>query len=199
MRRTLSVALVSGLLLFGAIAGCRKDRANETSEPTSSTPEAAPRMAPDFTLPDLDGQMVSLSDFAGKGIILDFWATWCPPCVEEIPHFVELYEANKDKGFVIIGIVVEDTPEAVREFVEKQKVTYPILLGDNDAVAKVAQAYGGVQYLPTTFLIRYDGRIVERFVGYQEKETFESLLPEILPPPSPLRERANAAENPNRS
>lgn len=140
--------------------------------------------APEFTLVDLDGETVSLSDYKGKAVILDFWATWCAPCVREIPHFVQLYEEYRDAGAVIIGIPVSDTPEDVREFVAANGVEYPILLGDESVIRAIAQAYGGVPLIPTTFFIDARGQIARRFQGYHDKEALEASLRDILPQPT---------------
>jgi peroxiredoxin len=133
--------------------------------------------APDFTLPQVDGNSLTLSDFKGKVIILDFWATWCPPCQMEIPDFVELYEKYKDKGLVIIGVSLDEgDSRSVKQFSEKYKINYPIVLGN----AKVTKDYGGVRAIPTTFVIDGKGDIKEKYVGYQPRSTFEAEAKKLL-------------------
>lgn len=139
--------------------------------------QAVTETAPDFTLNDLDGKPFSLSSAKGKVIILDFWWTLCPPCQMEIPHFISLYNEYKDKGLEIIGIVVDKGgAKVVKPFVEGNGITYPVLISTREVEA----SYGGVRYYPTTFIINRDGNIVEKFVGYQDKEIFESAIKKLL-------------------
>ncbi|MFB0519476.1 MAG: peroxiredoxin family protein [Acidobacteriota bacterium] len=129
--------------------------------------------APDFALPDLEGKTVKLSDFKGKVIIIDFWATWCPPCVKEIPHFIELYEQYKENGFQMIGIAIQSgSATNVKQFVEEHGINYPILMGNKE----ITREYGGINAIPTTFVIDRQGRIVQKYIGYRDKEVFENQL-----------------------
>lgn len=134
--------------------------------------------APDFTLPDIDGKNVSLTDFSGKVIILDFWATWCSPCRSEIPHFVELYNTYKDKGLVIIGIDVDSREDSsvLKPFAAKYGITYPLLLGTE----QVENLYGGIQSIPTTFIIDRNGDTTQKFVGAKGKSVFEEEILKLL-------------------
>jgi peroxiredoxin len=133
--------------------------------------------APSFTLQDLSGNKVSLSDFKGKVVILDFWATWCPPCVMEIPHFIELYDQYKAQGFAMVGISLDrgGTGE-VEAFVRKYKVNYPILMTDG----QVDRVYGGIKYIPTTFVIDAAGNIRQKYTGYKDKAVFEADIKALL-------------------
>ncbi|MBI3333218.1 MAG: TlpA family protein disulfide reductase [Candidatus Omnitrophica bacterium] len=132
--------------------------------------------APDFQLAGLNGKPLSLSALKGKVVLLDFWATWCPPCRAEIPHFKELYAAYKGKGLEMVGLAVSDKAETVKEFVRSNGVPYPIAVSS----AQAEQAYGGIRGIPTTFLIDKQGRIAEKYVGYQEKQVFESRIQALL-------------------
>ncbi len=126
--------------------------------------------APDFELPDVNGKKVRLSDFKGKIIILDFWATWCPPCRAEIPGFVELYKKYKDKGVEIIGISLDEGGvKDVVPFMKEFGINYHVLIGNY----KVTQDYGGIRGIPTTFVIDRKGNIRAKYVGYRPKEVFE--------------------------
>jgi cytochrome c biogenesis protein CcmG/thiol:disulfide interchange protein DsbE len=108
------------------------------------------KTAPPFTLLDLNGNKVSLSDYKDNVVILDFWATWCPPCIKEIPHFIELYKEYKNKGLVILGISVDHQGiSIVKAFNKKFKINYPILMADS----RIAIAYGNIRSIPTTFVL----------------------------------------------
>ncbi|HAX61944.1 MAG TPA: alkyl hydroperoxide reductase [Elusimicrobia bacterium] len=132
--------------------------------------------APDFTLPKIDGGTLTLSDVRGKLIILDFWATWCPPCKAEIPSFVQLQNEYNDK-LAIIGVCLDEgDPGNVKKFIEKMQVNYPIVIGNNKVVAD----YGGIRGIPTTFIIAQNGDIKETIVGYRPKEVFENKIKALL-------------------
>ena len=133
--------------------------------------------APDFVLKDIDGKEVKLADFEGKMLIVDFWATWCPPCVKEIPIYSELYRTYMDKGLVIVGISLDlHGTELVRKFADKHKVPYPLIMGNQ----AVALAYGNFQSIPTTFVIDREGNIVDVAVGYKPKSYFQEIIEGLL-------------------
>jgi peroxiredoxin len=179
------VTSVLVVTLFATPLGCKqKQKPAETDPDTAAetaVEAATAQKAPAFSLPDLNGTPVSLSSLRGKGVIVDFWATWCPPCVKEIPHFVELYDAYKDKGLAIVGVSLDDTKEDIEKYLQEQKVTYPILHADKMTLSKLTNDYGGVQFIPTTFFISPDGNIVERLEGYHTKAELEQIVTKILP------------------
>ena len=118
--------------------------------------------APDFTLTSLSGEKITLSDLKGKTVFVDFWATWCGPCRESIPHLVNLYKTYHEKGFVIIGVSVDKgEADLVRRFATSLDIPYPIVIAPGD----LEKQYG-VTALPTGFLVDKDGRIREKFLGF---------------------------------
>jgi peroxiredoxin len=131
--------------------------------------------APDFSLPDLNGKAVNLSDFKGKVVILDFFASWCPPCRQEIPDFIELQKSYGDKGFAMVGVALVAAGEA-KEFADKAGINYPVLIDDG----KVSAIYGPIRSIPTTFVLDKSGRIVKLYIGFRPKETFENDIKELL-------------------
>ena len=135
------------------------------------------RPAPDFALTDLSGNTVRLADFRGKVVLLDLWATWCGPCREEIPDFVDLQTRYAERGFTLVGIALDDEgAKVVKPFAHQVGINYPIVIGNT----RVSAAYGGVQALPTAFLIGRDGRILQTFVGDRAKPDFERAIRSAL-------------------
>lgn len=145
--------------------------------PSSSQKGAAAlRPAPDFSLTDLSGRPLRLSDYRGKVIILDFWATWCEPCKEEIPHFIDLQNQYSSQGLQVLGISMDDSEPPVREFQQKFKMNYPVAVG----TAKLADQYGGILGLPITFVIDPSGRIVARHIGATNVSVIEAEVRKLL-------------------
>jgi len=138
----------------------------------------APKANLDFTLKDMNGQDVRLSDLKGQVVLLNFWATWCAPCRLEIPWFVEFQEKYKGKGLRVVGISVDDPPEALPPFASRFKINYPVLVGSDRE--DVQTAYGPIFGVPTTFIIGRDGRICIKHIGQVAKEQFENEIRSLL-------------------
>lgn len=139
--------------------------------------------APDFTLKGVDGNDLNLSSLKGKVVIIDFWATWCPPCREEIPGFIELYKKYKDQGLEIIGISVDKDENKLKKFVTDNGVNYPIVSFTKD----VTEAYGGIQSIPTTFILDHQLNIVGKHVGFVEPAAFEKEIEPLLKAAAPAQ------------
>ena len=138
---------------------------------------AAGKPAPNFILKEVKtGQPIILSHYKGKVVVVDFWATWCPPCRAEIPHWVALYNQYKNSGLVIIGVSMDDSPTPVKPFIDEYHVDYPVVMGDN----KVANEYGGIEGIPTTFVIDQKGDIVKQVVGYRSSGKFDKIIKKLL-------------------
>jgi|Deesub1362B_J571_1020462.scaffolds.fasta_scaffold01781_7 peroxiredoxin len=180
MRKTFSLmVLMLGVAAFAVACGNSEKKAaaqvqgtsQQVPQVTSKVSDDRYPLAPDFELKDLEGKTVRLSDYRGKMVILNFWATWCPPCRMEIPSFIRLYDEFKDKGLVIIGVSLDrEGKEVVQKFAANYKINYPVVMGDMNVVA----AYGGISAIPTTFIINKNGRVVNRFVGLREESVFRS-------------------------
>lgn len=155
------VALVFCLFFLGA---CSNSGAME-----------AGNKAVEFTLTDIDGNRVSFSDYAGKAVILNFFADWCPPCRMEVPDFIELQERYGTEGFSMIGVALVDR-SAAKAFAGKMGINYPVLIDDGN----VSAVYGPIRSIPTTFLIGRDGKIAKVYIGYRPKNVFENDIKEIL-------------------
>ncbi len=133
--------------------------------------------APGFTLLNLAGNTVSLSDFEGKVVLLNFFATYCPPCRMEIPDFVRLQQEFGPKGFVVIGISVDNDGERILPpFVERLGINYPVLL----ATTKVLKDYGNIYALPVTFILDRDHKIVKKYTGMVNEEELRPIILKLL-------------------
>jgi cytochrome c biogenesis protein CcmG/thiol:disulfide interchange protein DsbE len=149
-RRGLTIAGVAVAIGAAVLAGALWDR------------DRGPALAPDFAAPDLAGQAVRLSGQRGKVVLVNLWATWCPPCREEMPSMERLHQELKDRGFVLLAVSQDETgAEAVKAFVDQMKVTFPVLLDPQGDVGKKFGVWG----YPESFLVDREGRIVERVIG----------------------------------
>ena len=154
-------------MLFG------QNRPNETE--INPSDKLAP--APNWQLHDVDGHAVRSTDFKGKVVILDFWATWCGPCRMELPGLVELQKKYEKRGLAVIGVSVDQIgPAEVKKFAQQLGVNYPVVLAD----ANTTQTFGGIDAIPTTFIIDRAGRIVKQHLGFTEKEEFEKEIKPLL-------------------
>jgi peroxiredoxin len=145
-------------------------------EPGTAAEPSVPRTAPPFSLKDTNGNIFSSAQLAGKPVVINFFATWCPPCREEIPGFVEVYNKHKEKGFELIGISLDtDTRENLPGFLMNNRIGYKILYGD----LAITRAYG-VYPLPTTFFVGKDGEVKNVHVGYMDKDTFDKEVQKLL-------------------
>ncbi|GAB4125938.1 MAG: hypothetical protein Fur0040_08370 [Sideroxydans sp.] len=125
-----------------------------------------------FEFRDMQGQAQRLADYRGKWVLVNFWATWCPPCLEEVPDLVALHEAHKKTDLVVIGVALDSTEKSVREFVAKRKVNYPVVLGTYD----LAEQVGEVEVLPTSYLYNPSGELVSYQAGVLSRESVESYI-----------------------
>ena len=153
-----------------------KATSNYTNTTTNNTSNSSSELAPDFVLTDTHGNQVKLSDYRGKVVILDFWATWCPPCRRGIPDLIDLKKSYKNR-LAIIGISLDtDSKSDVVPFMKEYGINYKVVYGDNDVVQK----YGNIQSIPTTFIIDQSGNIVASFIGLQRIETYKSYLNNLI-------------------
>jgi peroxiredoxin len=170
--------IVSLMLVFGF------NLARHSPSPESA---AAARMkgkaARDFTLQSLEGKTVRLSDFRGKAVLLNFWATWCEPCKIEMPWFVELQKQYGPQGLQIVGVAMDDSdPQDIAKFAHEMNIDYPILVGKESARDAIASDYGGVQFLPETFFIDRDGKVLDKIFGLKSKGEIEDAVKKALGP-----------------
>lgn len=162
-RKVLVVLVVAAALLIGCTRRDASDAASSTK-------------ASDFTLQDLNGKKVSLSDFKGKPVLLEFWATWCPPCRESIPGIEKLYKSYGTRGLVVLAVSLDQGGwDAVKAFASEQGITYTVLKGDEDVASKYQ-----VRTIPMLLIMDKDGKIVKRYLGVGDDEELEKDIKAVL-------------------
>jgi cytochrome c biogenesis protein CcmG/thiol:disulfide interchange protein DsbE len=169
-RRYLLIAALAPLVLLGALGLVLLQRM------PAASPTSVGSLAPDFVLADLDGNPVRLADLRGRPVILNFWASWCGPCVEEFPLLREAAAAHADEGLAIVGIVFRDRSEAARDFMARNGGTWPAAMDPGD---RVATAYG-ILGPPETYFIARDGTIAARQFGPVDADALDAQLATIL-------------------
>ncbi|MBT7787576.1 MAG: redoxin domain-containing protein [Calditrichaeota bacterium] len=176
------------ILFLGACADAqpeKKQASNSISAnmPVAENPVKAVKHAPEFSLKDMDGNQVKLSDYKGKVVILDFWATWCPPCVKEIPHFNDLAKKYGKDGLVVLGVSVDRGGiDAVKKFKKKTSIDYTVVFSDastqsNYQALLPKDMRGGIPY---TFVIDRTGKVSDYYVGYRPMEVFVKAITPLL-------------------
>jgi cytochrome c biogenesis protein CcmG/thiol:disulfide interchange protein DsbE len=171
------IFILLGFLLVASFSSQFYSSEAKSSDYKKSVKLLSDKKAADFKLKTLDGKEVKLSDYRGKIVIVDFWATWCPPCRKGIPDLISLQEEFK-KNLVVIGISLdqENTIKDLKPFIENYKINYPVVLGDQ----KVVNDYGGISAIPTSFIIDQKGNIVDTHVGLVPKTVYVDQIKSLL-------------------
>ena len=167
---------VFAVVAIGVLYSCSGAKSS-TADTARIRAEQNRKPAPNFTLKDANGTSVSLADYKGKVVLLNFWATWCGPCQLEIPWFEQFEQQYRSQGFAVLGVSMDDDGwSAIKPFIAAHKVNYRIVLG-NDSVSDL---YGGVDSLPTTFIIDREGRLAFTHVGLAGKNDYLSEIQHLL-------------------
>ncbi len=172
MKRNLFVVLIAILAFIGGLSVRWL-----LSAPAQQTTSTSPVLLPEFTLSDLSGRQHSIKEWQGKVLVINFWATWCPPCLKEMPEFEAMQKEYSQKGLQFIGVAIDDA-EPVKDFIANKKITYPILLGQ-DSGTQLAHSLGNiVNTVPFTVIVDKKGQVVKTHMG----ELSRSALLEIVTP-----------------
>ena len=169
-----NIVVIMGLLIM--LLAC-KQPAPETGG-GNSPPIGARMHMVQFKLPSLtDGAMIDSTQFEGQVLLVTFFATWCPPCIQEIPSFITMQNDYKAKGFSVLAFSVDEgNPDYLKKFIEKHEINYPVLQADPD----VTKGFGSVTGIPVTFLINRKGEIMKKYLGYIEHDVLEKEIVDML-------------------
>lgn len=185
MPKLQSTALMVGLAVAGLVSGYyfnqwqHQQKLDEAKQSTGKKQAELASVRPLFKLNDLQGKLRDVKEWDGKVLMINFWATWCPPCRKEIPAFIQVQEKYKDKGFVVIGIAL-DTKDAVTDFTDPMDVNYPLLLAEQEGIA-LTRAYGNhLGVLPFTVIVDRKGKIIHRKRTELNVEQVEAMIKPLL-------------------
>ncbi len=172
-RKFLAVLGLAGLLICVDGCGSKMNEAHVREDKDRKN-------APDFALKDVSGKPVKLSDYRGKVVLLNFWATWCGPCKVEIPWFIDFEKQYKDRDFAVVGVSMDDDGwKSVTPYVSDKKINYRVVIGSDE----VTTLYGGVDSLPTTFIIDRTGKVASVHIGLVSKLTYQDEITKLLETP----------------
>jgi cytochrome c biogenesis protein CcmG/thiol:disulfide interchange protein DsbE len=174
--RGLTLGLLLGALALWLFRGNGAERILDALPGRSPRAVEVGARAPDFNLQSIDGNTVSLSDYRGKVVVLNFWATWCTPCLAEMPALEHVYQTQRDRGLVVIGVDVQEPAEKVRAFLPQVGVTFPIVLDSDTALAQRYRATG----LPATFIVDRQGSVRDIRIGPYTEDMLLSRLEPLL-------------------
>lgn len=174
MSGKLFVYTLAGLAIVGAVV-IRSE--SHTIAPATFQPVQDRSAAPEFTLKEANGATVRLSDYKGKVVLLNFWATWCGPCKIEIPWFMEFERAYKDQGFEVLGVSMDEEGwKVVKPYIDQHKLNYRVAVGNED----VSKSYGGIDTLPTTLMIDREGRMAALHLGLDTKDEYQKEIRALI-------------------
>jgi cytochrome c biogenesis protein CcmG/thiol:disulfide interchange protein DsbE len=185
----LAVAIVAALVLRRPKPEIRTEKPALGSHLTVDPFDSVGRAAPDFQLPTLEGKQIKLSDYRGKTVLLNFWATWCEPCKIEMPWLVEFEKQYRDEGFEVLGVAMKSRRNDTAEFAKRMGLNYAVVMGNG----AVADSYGGLNGLPISFFVDRNGRIVATSLGLTSRNEIEQDIRKVLHAPSTQRPATSAS------
>ena len=191
-KKTILVSVAVLIISMILITGCGKqEQTEQTGQKTEQSKASAQNNtmqekfigseAPEFELETLTGEKVTLEQFEGKVVLLNFWATWCPPCKKEIPALDKMHSEHKSRGLEVVGVTLNSgTPEKIQQFVDNNDMNYHILTGEQKYTMNLAKKYDNITGIPTTFVIDRDGVVRHKWVGPRSQEQFMKVINKYL-------------------
>lgn len=177
--RLATILLAFGVMALGVYVGIHQHSSQHSASVNSASTNPRLTAAPDLSVTDLNGVALRTANYKGKVVLVNFWAAWCTPCAEEVPQFITLQKKYHDQGLQVIGVSVEDDAGELRNFYRKYQMNYPVVPGD----IKIADAFGGVLGLPTTFVIGKDNLIHAKYNGATDFSVLEREVVALLNAP----------------
>jgi len=174
MKQSTLIIIAAAIVALAAGFGVK-----QLSSPTSVANQSSQVPLPEFSLPDLSGQQHNINEWQGKILVINFWATWCPPCIKEIPEFIALQQAYADKNVVFIGIAIDDH-DAVSKFITNKPINYPILLANEDGVALSRKLGNLAEALPFTIVVDQQSHIVSQHPGEFSKQQLQGIIDTLV-------------------
>lgn len=191
LRHFVLCSVFAAFVLFGPGPAAGEASPETSAVLTAATDTTDHQLAPDFTLKRMDGSTFRLSDHRGQVVVVNFWATWCPPCLEEIPGFVRLQEDLGPRGLVFVGVSTDDEGfDVVRPYAEKMDINYPLVVDDGT----VAPQYGGIYALPMSFVIDAKGTVRYFQPGMLPEEALRPVLVRLLDEAADARGQSGAGQ-----
>ena len=179
MNRWTLVAIILTIAGSAAYYGQQYFMAEKQPAPAATKSSVIGQVRPDFRYKDIEGNIRSASEWDGKVLLVNFWATWCPPCKKEIPAFIEVQEQYKDRGFQIVGIAMDDE-DSVRDYADTMGMNYPVMAAEIDAV-ELSRQYGNrVSALPFSAFVDRNGKIIAIKAGGMNKQAVEKIIQPLL-------------------
>ena len=173
-----AIFIIAMVVAGAAGYGLQQMISSDTPMPRQQKSDVIGTKRPEFAMMDIHGQLRNIKDFDGQVVLLNFWATWCPPCLKEIPDFIEVQEEFADKGFQIVGVAVENE-EDVKHFAEEMGMNYPVMAGEMEAI-ELARRYGNsMGALPFSAIIDKSGTITHTFTGELSKSRLKAILKDL--------------------
>ena len=179
MNKKILIPAVAGLALIAGLVVARFIHTGNDTNPAATAKSAMPTEMVGFSLPDTEGKMHDINEWRGKIVVLNFWATWCPPCRAEVPLFVDTQEKFRKQGLVIVGVAI-DKKQDVANFIDSYFINYPVLVSEEDNTELMARYGNRIATLPYSVVMDRNGKIIETHAGAYKKDQLYSVLNKIL-------------------
>jgi peroxiredoxin len=179
MKNKILIPAIAGIALIAGIVVVRFYHSDNAPVPPAVSQKAVPTEMVEFSLPDTEGKIHNINEWRGKIVVLNFWATWCPPCRAEVPLFVNTQEKFRKDGLVIVGVAI-DKKQDVANFIDSYFINYPVLVSDQDNTELMARYGNRISTLPYSVVMDRDGKIIETHAGAYKKDQLYSVLNRAL-------------------
>lgn len=179
MKPRIVIPAIAGVALIAGIVVARFYHSDKSTAPSAISQKAMPTEMVEFSLPDTEGKVHDISEWRGKVVVLNFWATWCPPCRAEVPLFVNTQDKFRKDGLVIVGVAI-DKKQDIANFIDSYFINYPVLVSDQDNTELMARYGNRIATLPYSVVMDRDGKIIATHAGAYKKDQLYRVLNKVL-------------------